>query len=171
ETPKQVDTPKQVETPKQDETPKQVDTPKQVETPKQDEQPSTKTMLPTMTEPDEVITPTPTPTPINPNNKDDKKPITKYTTFTTTFTTVIPGTTKFVTTTNDQGEPTTLASYIPPSTVVVVKKVTSPMTEPSDIAQDYGNSNSIILNGSHGIWSIAISLIIGTSSFIFITLV
>ncbi|POG72881.1 hypothetical protein GLOIN_2v1591536 [Rhizophagus irregularis DAOM 181602=DAOM 197198] len=33
----------------------------------------------------------------------------------------------FITTTNDKGEPTTFSTYIPPSTVVIVKKVTSPL--------------------------------------------
>lgn len=116
-------------------------------------------ILPTITVPDETITNLP-------NNGGGAKPDkpASFTTFITTFTSVIPGTTKFITTTNEKGEPTTFSTYIPPSTVVIVKKITSPLPpEPTDI----DNNSTIVLEENHAIWSIALSFLVGIISFSF----
>lgn len=116
-------------------------------------------VLPTITVPDETITKLP-----NNGGKAKANNPPPFTTFITTFTSVIPGSTMFITTTNDKGEPTTFSTYIPPSTVVIVKKVTSPLPpEPTDI----DNNSTIILEVNHAIWSIALSFLVGTMSFSF----
>src|SRR2546429_8386084 len=62
-----------------------------------------------------------TPGPNNNNNNNNK--ITSFVTTTTTVTMYYAGFSTTVTTTNSQGELITYSTYIPPSTVLVVKKV------------------------------------------------
>jgi hypothetical protein len=95
----------------------------------------------------ETITPTPTP-----ENDNEPNKITHWTTTMTTVTLYVPGSTKVFTTTNDQGELTTYVTYIPPSTIIVVKKVLTPAVE------TIGNADSIYDYNSHGLWGVTMSL-------------
>ncbi|CAJ0861506.1 8373_t:CDS:2 [Entrophospora sp. SA101] len=94
------------------------------------------TTLSTTTVTQEPIT-TPTQTVITQNGKSET--ITKFTTTLTTMTETIPGYTTITSTTGTNGELTTFATYIPPSTVVVVKKTIAPANQESK----NNNSNSL----------------------------
>ena len=71
----------------------------------------------------------------------------------TTVTLYVPGSTKVLTTTNNLGELTTYVAYILPSTVIVVKKVSTPVVELIGFADSMYNFNG------HGLWSIVMSLV------------
>nr|CAG8535200.1 11254_t:CDS:2 [Entrophospora candida] len=87
------------------------------------------------TEQNEIITqpsttpaaPTTSQSQLAPNPK--KSTITQFTTYTTTSTMYFPGYSTVTSSKGTDGELTTYATYIPPSTVVVVKKVTSAKVE------------------------------------------
>ncbi|RGB39579.1 hypothetical protein C1646_754306, partial [Rhizophagus diaphanus] len=125
---------------------------------------------------DEIETITPTPTPKKNNNKNDnnddnnddnKKKITHWTTTTTTLTLYFAGYTSTVTTTNAQGDITSFATYIPPSTVLVVKKVavTAPALEDGT---DTSNSMPVLHDfNSHGLWGITMSLLVVVATLVF----
>src|SRR4051812_29023793 len=103
----------------------------------------------------EKITPTP-----NPNDKGDNEKNKKnsYTTTTTIITLYYAGSTVSVTTTNDKGETITYETYIPPSTVLVVKKV----AVTADLEGEETVSDSTILHdfNSHGLWGVVMSLFV-----------
>ncbi|GBC00074.1 hypothetical protein RclHR1_03730013, partial [Rhizophagus clarus] len=117
----------------------------------------------------ETITPTPTPNDNNnnANNNNNKNKITHWTTTTTTLTLYFAGFTSTVTTTNSQGQITSFATYIPPSTVLVVKKVavTAPALEDGS---DTSDSITILHDfNSHGLWGITMSLIVVVATLVF----
>ncbi|CAJ0638996.1 1836_t:CDS:2 [Entrophospora sp. SA101] len=91
------------------------------------ERKSTDPTVVSTSEENEVITEPPKPnkatTQTDPNHK--KSTVTQFTTYTTTETSYFPGYTTYTSSTGTNGQLTTYATYIPPSTVVVVKKVTS----------------------------------------------
>jgi hypothetical protein len=101
----------------------------------------------------ETIIPTQTP---GENNKLYNQPnkISQWIVTSTTFTLYYPGSTITITTTNSKGELTTLAKYIPPSIVLVVKKVVIPNDFPS-------------LTNRHGLWEITISLVVVSITLVF----
>ena len=102
----------------------------------------------------ETITPTPTS-----ENSNDKHKVTRYSTTTTTVTLYYAGYSSTITTTDSKGRLKTYATYIPPSTVLVVKEVA--VTAPA--LEDDGTSNSVtILHDfhGHGLWGITMSLTI-----------
>ncbi|CAG8563015.1 3591_t:CDS:2, partial [Funneliformis caledonium] len=120
----------------------------------------------------------PTPDNNNGDNKDEKKKnqnndekkkkqhkITSYTTITTTITLYYAGYTTTMTTTNSLGKITTFATYIPPSTVIVVKTMVSPVTLAVD--EDL-SSTTIRLHefNSHSLWGVTMSLIVVFASLI-----
>ncbi|RIA97272.1 hypothetical protein C1645_814355, partial [Glomus cerebriforme] len=116
----------------------------------------------------ETITSMPTPSPTNDNGNDNTShKITHWTTstITTTITLYFAGFTKTITTTNAQGMVTTFATYIPPSTVLVVKKVVAS----AGLTDSTFGSDSITISHdfSHGLWGIAMSLAVVTSTLIF----
>ncbi|CAG8450140.1 2649_t:CDS:2, partial [Funneliformis caledonium] len=88
-----------------------------------------------------------------------------YTTFTITITSIKPGYSTIITTTNNKGEPTSYQTYIPPTTVVIVKKITSPLPVPTGDQVAFGES--LILDGYQGILGVWISLIIVIASMVF----
>jgi hypothetical protein len=102
----------------------------------------------------ETIIPTPTP---GENDKLYNQPntISQWMITTTTLTLYYPGSTIIITSTNSKGELTTLAKYIPPSIVLVVKKVVIP----------FGGSTYNF--DRHGLWEIIISLVIVTLTLVF----
>ncbi|EXX76476.1 hypothetical protein RirG_032830 [Rhizophagus irregularis DAOM 197198w] len=122
---------------------------------------------------DEVETVTPAPTPNannnnnNNNNNNGKNKITKFTTTTTTQTLYFAGYTSTITTTNSLGEVTTFATYIPPSTVLVVKKVavTAPALEDGTDTSD----SMTILHGvnNNSLWGVTMSLAVVTATLVF----
>ena len=93
-----------------------------------------------------------TPTPI-PNGASVK-------TTKTTFTTVIPG----YTTTDSNGS----ASSVSPSTFVVVENVA--ITEPAASTVNAGSRISLHDFNVHGLWGVAMSLTIVTTTFVFMVL-
>src|SRR5690349_19560981 len=87
----------------------------------------------------ETIAQTPTPTPTQGNDDQggtttvktttydhEKNKVTHYTTTTTTVTLYYAGYTTTITTTNSKGHTIIYATYVPPSTVLVVKTLASP---------------------------------------------
>jgi uncharacterized membrane protein len=107
-----------------------------------------------------------TPSPEHPNNHDDDKEKNKITSFTTTVTTITlyyPGYTTTVTTTNSKGELTSYATYIPPSTVIVVK------TQIVDVAMLEGTSDSTILYdfNRHSLLGVIMSLAVVATTLVF----
>ncbi|CAJ0646746.1 1507_t:CDS:2 [Entrophospora sp. SA101] len=86
------------------------------------------------TEENEVITEPPKPKKTTTSQSQigsspKKSTITQFKTYTTTETLYFPGYTTYTSSTGTNGQLTTYATYIPPSTVVVVKKVTSTTVE------------------------------------------
>ncbi|CAJ0823067.1 10541_t:CDS:2 [Entrophospora sp. SA101] len=82
------------------------------------------------TEESELVTEPPTPKKTTTSQSQigtsqEKSTITQFKTYTTTETLYFPGYTTYTSSTGTDGELTTYATYIPPSTVVVIKKVTS----------------------------------------------
>ncbi len=102
------------------------------------------------------VTITPTPSNNDDSAKSNPKHITRYTTYITSYYTVIPGTSKMITTTNKAGEPTTFSTYVPPSTVLLVRKVITPISDSTDGSID-GSGN--LLN-VQGLWGIGTSITI-----------
>jgi hypothetical protein len=120
----------------------------------------------------ETITPTPTPNNKNNNNNNNnnaKNKITHWTTTTTTLTLYFAGFTKTITTTNAQGQPTTFATYIPPSTVLVVKKVVATAAGLDDGTFE-SDSTTISQDLNHGLWGIIMSLVVCTCTLIFMVI-
>lgn len=118
----------------------------------------------------ETITPTPTPNNKNNNNNnnnDAKNKITHWTTTTTTLTLYFAGYTTTITTTNSKGEITSFATYIPPSTVLVVKTVALKAIEETTF------ESATILHdfNSHGLWGITMSLVIVSATLVIMVLV
>lgn len=114
---------------------------------------------------EEIETITPPPTQVNPGKNN--KIVTS--TSTTTVTLFFAGFTTTITTTNSLGEATSFATYVPPSTVLVVKKVAYTAAAIEDGTSD----STTILHGfnSHNIWGVSISLLIVISTLVFMTFV
>ena len=80
------------------------------------------------------------------------------------------GYTTTITITNSFGEQTVVTTYVPPSTVIVVKEVVY-----TAVAIDQGTAGTsgatIILHDfiSHNLWGVSLSLLIATSTLIFMT--
>jgi hypothetical protein len=110
----------------------------------------------------ETITPTP-----NQNDKDhEKNKITQFTTTTTTITLYFAGSTVTVTTTNSKGETISYATYIPPSTVLVVKKV-AVTADANDPAETISDSTVLYDFNSHGLCGVLMSLVVVATTLIF----
>ena len=107
----------------------------------------------------ETITPTSTD---NHNDDKGKNPITSFTTTVITSTLYYPGYTTTITTTNSKGETISYETYIPPSTVLVVK------TQAVDAAMLDGSDSTTLhdFNG-HGLLGVIMSLVVVTISLIF----
>ena len=110
-----------------------------------------------------IETMTPTPTPVSADNKNyEKNKITSFTTTVTTITLYYAGYSSTITTTDSKGELTTYATYIPPSTVLVVK------TQVADAAMLDGSDSTTLhdFNG-HSLLGIIMSLVVVTITLIF----
>ena len=89
---------------------------------------------------------------------------TKFTTTTTTTITKMVTSTKTITETKDKTFTTTFATYIPPSTVCVVKTVVAVIDE------EFNDAFFVSLGefNSHGLWGITISLFVVAVTLIFV---
>jgi hypothetical protein len=101
----------------------------------------------------------------NEKNNDEKNKITQYTTTTTTLTLFFAGYTTEITTTNSKGVITSFETYIPPSTVLVVKKIA--VTAPP-IEIGISKSTTILHDfNSHGLFGVTMSLAIVIATLVF----
>jgi len=110
---------------------------------------------------------TPTPESKQKNNEKDEHKTTRWTTTITTVTLYFAGYTTTITTKNDKGEKTTFATYIPPSTVLVVKRVavTAPVNKNDFSISD---STTALRNfNSHGLWGVIMSLAVVSTTLVF----
>jgi hypothetical protein len=119
----------------------------------------------------EIGTKTITPTPI-PGEIDNNK-ITSFITTTTTLTIYFAGYITTITTKNSRGEPTTIATSVLPSTLLVVKTVAIPSptasaTEKNDISDSTTNLHEF---SNHSLWSSTMSLALIITTLIFMVFV
>src|SRR5689334_11137386 len=96
---------------------------------------------------------------------------------TTTQTLYFAGYTTTIKTTNSRGEPTTIATFIPPSTLIVIKTVPATAVTAAPVKTTKANvSNSMdsmatLHDISHSLWSVTISLSIVAVTLIFMIFV
>nr|CAG8648837.1 13763_t:CDS:2 [Entrophospora candida] len=89
-----------------------------------------------------------------------KSTITQFKTYTTTSTLYFPGYTTYTSSTGTDGELTTYATYIPPSTVVVIKKVTSATVEEIQESSPVSAGHLDLELSIYNLYSIATSLFV-----------
>ncbi|RIA94371.1 hypothetical protein C1645_760226 [Glomus cerebriforme] len=112
-----------------------------------------------------------TPTPIPGENNNININTTNLITTTTTTTLYFAGYTTTITTKNSRGEPTTFATSILPSTLLVIKTVvvTAPAIEKSmDVSDSTTNFHDF---NKHGLWGVTMSLALIVTTLIFMLFV
>ncbi|CAJ0889946.1 13792_t:CDS:2 [Entrophospora sp. SA101] len=119
------------------------------------------------TEENEIITDPPKPTKTTTSqsqlgSSQKKSTITQFKTYTTTETLYFPGYTTYTSSTGTNGQLTTYATYIPPSTVVVVKKVTSATIEEIQESNPVSAGHLDLELSIYNLYSIATSLFVIT---------
>ncbi|GBC08723.1 hypothetical protein RclHR1_08340009 [Rhizophagus clarus] len=116
----------------------------------------------------ETIKPTQIPGENNDNNT------TNLITTTTTLTLYFAGYITTITTKNSNGDPTTLATSVLPSTLLVIKTivVTSPTGEKLDKTMDVSDSTTNLHDfNRHGLWGVTMSLALVVTTLIFMVFV
>ncbi|CAJ0923536.1 10881_t:CDS:2 [Entrophospora sp. SA101] len=117
------------------------------------------------TEENEIITDPPKPKKTTTSqsqlgSSQKKSTITQFKTYTTTETLYFPGYTTYTSSTGTDGELTTYATYIPPSTVVVIKKVTSATVEEIQESNPVSAGHLDLELSVYNLYSIATSLFV-----------